>query len=382
MNNRKKTVMISVGPIPSRLDSVKFITNKFKGGLALKTAEYIASQGHDVTVFAWDKTELKTTLPVIRVYDVMDYYHKVLNFNADTYILAGAVANLMPSNPYEGKFPSHQYSVGEKFNIEFEIAPRVIDEIKKHHPRSTLIAYKLYDSDNAGLIEAGKKTLFDSMTNVVFANHPAWAKEKKIVLTQDGAIFECSFDSHCEMIVKLIESQFFKTHLITKEGFKNSLNSLSAEEKFVIQNYPTDEKDGRTYGTFAIRQQNKDTYSSSASFLTTTRGKAGGKENFCLVDKINFLTREIFSTSKATLNAPLLGKFLEVNPTFQFVIHGHELIGNLVHPEYEFAGTDGDLKFAVTTQHSQPILLPHHGYIVGFEQISQLQEFISSRSAA
>ena len=31
-------VLMSVGPIPSKLDSVKFITNRFKGGLALKTA--------------------------------------------------------------------------------------------------------------------------------------------------------------------------------------------------------------------------------------------------------------------------------------------------------------------------------------------------------
>ena len=37
-----KKVVISAGPIPAQLDPVKFITNKFKGGLALKTAEYAA----------------------------------------------------------------------------------------------------------------------------------------------------------------------------------------------------------------------------------------------------------------------------------------------------------------------------------------------------
>ena len=29
-----KNIVISCGPIPARLDSVKFITNRFKGGLA------------------------------------------------------------------------------------------------------------------------------------------------------------------------------------------------------------------------------------------------------------------------------------------------------------------------------------------------------------
>ncbi len=378
MYKDKKTVMISVGPIPSRLDSVKFITNKFKGGLALKTAEYIASKGHDVTIFAWDKTELKTTLPVVRVYDVMDYYHKVLNFNANCYILAGAVANLMPSNPYEGKFPSHNYSVGEKFNIEFEIAPRVIDQIKKHHPRSTLIAYKLYDSDNNGLIEAGKKTLFDSLANVVFANHPAWAKEKKIVLTQDGAVFECSFDEHCEMITDLISSEFFKTEIINRHEVE-----LNETDKFIIDNYPTFEKDSRTYGTFAIRKTPAIMRSPSDrnSFITTTRGKQGGKNNFCLVSDIDYSTRTIFSTKKATLNAPLLGKFLEMNQNFEIVIHGHDLIGDVHHDKYEFAGTDGDLNFAVKKEHSKPILLPQHGYIVGFENLEQFKLFLKDRNS-
>lgn len=376
-----KKVMISVGPIPSRLDSVKFITNKFKGGLALKTAHFIASKGHDVTIVAWDKTELNTHLPVVRIKDVMDYYHKVLAFEADTYILAGAVANLMPSNPYEGKFPSHQYSVGEKFNIEFEIAPRVIDEIKKHYPRSTLIAYKLYDSDNDGLIAAGKKTLFDSMANVVFANHPAWAKDKKIVLTQDGAVFECSFDEHCEMIVKLIESKFFKTQLVDYSQYTSQLSpsSLSEDEKFIIDNYPKDYKDERVYGTFAIRKENLKNYTRTSSFITTTRGKTGGIGSFCFVESINYDTREIFSTGRATLNAPLLGKFLDINPTFQYVLHGHELIGRMHHSEYEFAGTENDLVFATQIEHSKPVMLPHHGYIVGFETITQVKEFLKQR---
>ena len=32
----KKKVIISCGPIPARLDTVKFITNRFKGGLAFR----------------------------------------------------------------------------------------------------------------------------------------------------------------------------------------------------------------------------------------------------------------------------------------------------------------------------------------------------------
>ena len=52
-----KKVVISCGPIPARLDSVKFITNRFKGGLAFRTAEHLINQGkYDVTIVLWKHT--------------------------------------------------------------------------------------------------------------------------------------------------------------------------------------------------------------------------------------------------------------------------------------------------------------------------------------
>jgi len=358
-----KKILISVGPIPAKLDSVKFVTNRFKGGLALKTAEYLANEGNDVTIVAWKFTELETKLPVIRIDDVVDYYNKVLEYQADAYILAAAVANLMPSNPYEGKFPSHKYQVGEKFNIEFEIAPRVIDEVKKRYPRSTLIGYKLYDGNDEELIAAGTKTLFDSTANIVFANHPKWAKEKKIVLTQDGAIFECSFEEHCKLMNKVINEDFYTTILTNQSETK-----LSDDEKLIVNIYPTFEKDGRTYGTFAIKRK--------SSFITSTRGKKDGKDAVSEVFSVDHVKKQISASKKATLNAPLLAKMFELNPNFTILLHGHNLIGKNVHNEYEFAGSTGDLKFASKVKPCEEILLTNHGNIVGFENIKQFNEYI------
>lgn len=358
-----KKVLISVGPIPARLDSVKFVTNRFKGGLAIKTAKRLSEMGNDVRIVAWKFTEIEIDLPIIRIDDVVDYYNTILATEADAYILAGAVANLMPSNPYEGKFPSHNYEVGEKFNIEFEIAPRVIDEVKNKYPRSTLIGYKLYDGSDEELITAGKKTLFESKGNIVFANHPKWAKERKIVLTQDGAIFDCNFDEHIELMHKVINESFYSTKII-----KSDVGNLTDVEKKVIENYPTEEKDGRVYGTYAIRR--------AKSFLTTTRGKKDGREAVSEVFSVNHENKVIEATQKATLNAPLLAKMFELNPTFNILIHGHDLIGKSVHNEYEFAGSTGDLKFASKVNAGEKILLTNHGYIVGFETIEQfLKEY-------
>ena len=114
--NEHTRVLISCGPIPARLDSVKFITNRFKGGLAFETAKRLQNLGHDVTVIKWKHTSMPKDLEptdVIDVLDVVDYYNKILDRvnSYDAFVLAAAVANLMPSNPYEGKFPSHKYKV-------------------------------------------------------------------------------------------------------------------------------------------------------------------------------------------------------------------------------------------------------------------------------
>lgn len=356
-----KKILISVGPIPAKLDSVKFVTNRFKGGLALKTAESLKSLGNDVTIIAWKFTDLKTDIPIIPIDDVVDYYNKILSLEYDAYILAAAVANLMPSNPYEGKFPSHKYKVGEKFNIEFEIAPRIIDEIKNKYPRSTLIGYKLYDGTEEELISAGKKTLFDSKANIVFANHPKWAKNKKITLTQDGAVFESSFEEHVYLIHKVVNESFYSTKII------NSQTLLSNDEEYIINNYPKFSQDGRIYGTFAVKREN--------SFITTTRGKSEGEKSVSEVFHVNHEAKIITASKKATLNAPLLDMFFKLNQNFRIIIHGHELVGEKVHNEYEFAGSVGDCKYAIKTTPGNKILLNNHGYIVGFENIEQFKKW-------
>lgn len=359
-----KSIVITAGQIPARLDSVKFVTNRFKGGLALRTAEYLREMGHDVTIVHWKFNNPPAVrggeLKAIPVDDVMHYYKTVLSLKADAYVLAGAVANLMPTNPYEGKFPSHNYKVGEKFNIEFTIAPRLIDEIKAAHPRSTLIGYKLLDGRMEDLVAAGKKTLTESKANIVFANDPAWAKDKKLAITADGAVFPLTFDEHLEMIHKLVSEEWFRTE-------KHFLTPLVlSDDQWIIDNYPKFRDGAQTFGCFAIRKGN--------GFFTTTRGKKGGDSAVAYVDKVDFEKRIVHSTRKATLNAPLLAKIFADNPRLKYLIHGHDLRGTPASKEYQFPGTVGDLSNSFTTKDDVFIRnLPHHGYIAGFSRFADVQ---------
>lgn len=211
-DGKTRKVVISAGPIPAKLDPVKFITNKFKGGLALKTAQYLASQpDFEVTLVMWSgagKDHIPEGLKELAVVDDVFEYYDWFVANARNYhafVMAAAVANLTPVKPYDQKFPSHLYKPGEEFDIRFMIAPRAIDAVKQLNPQACLIGYKLYDEpDDDKLAEIARHTLDDARANVIFANHPATAKEKKIAVTPDGSAVPMDFTQHLEFMALVI----------------------------------------------------------------------------------------------------------------------------------------------------------------------------------
>lgn len=382
-------ILVTAGPIPARVDSVKFITNRFKGRLALGTATYLKQVfGEDaVTVVAWKHTDLSIhpDMPRILVEDVNDYVEKVLSFEADAYVLAAAVANIGPKDPFEGKFPSHNYKVGETFPIDFTILPRAIDMVKDRYPRATLIGYKLFDGSEEELVAAAEHTLHDSKANLIFANHPATASSKKIAVTADGSHFEVSFEEHLQLMSRLIGSTWYRTIIteVTREV------AVHPEMQYVIDNYPRHRQGGMTFGTFAIRRMH-------GGFLTTTRGKHGGDTETaivlgCLRPTIGSLhptlraemdptDYRVYADKKATLNAPLLDALFQDNPGIRYLIHGHELIGLEVQPDYQFPGTVGDESNSKCFMGDFVVKLPHHGYVAGFSTFTACKEFLDAHA--
>lgn len=319
-----KKIVISCGPIPARLDAVKFITNRFKGGLAFKTARYLIDQNkYDVTVVIWKHTPLpkvdgrllmdywaQENVHVVTVNDVFEYYNwfKDNAKNYDGFILAAAVANLTPSNPWEGKFPSHNYKVGDKFDITFEIAPRAIDIIKEINPRSTLIGYKLFDAkDDDELVEIARHTLADSKANIIFANTPATAKERKLAIMPDNAVVPCDFDEHLDMIDRALNLEYFKTKIepLTEDELNNT------EIKWALSVVKMYDRTFPGFGTVAVPVRG------TKMFATTARGHRGEP---VIVRSVDFSNRIVKASGKATLNAPTLSVCIDDT---HIVVHRH-----------------------------------------------------------
>lgn len=327
-----KKIAISVGPIPARMDSVKYITNRFKGGLAVQTAGMLADKGHELTIVAWaftantELSELEThpnVKEIVRVSDVFEYYDWfVANAkNFDAFVMAAAVANLTPVKPCEGKFPSHLYKPGEEFDIKFMIAPRAIDAIKSLNPRCCLIGYKLFDCESDGeLAEIAKHTLKDAKANIIFANTPKDAKRRKLAVFPDDTVLEVNFKDHVDLIDRAVRQEYFSTAMSFLEP-----GEMTADVREALATVEMYEKTfGTGYGTVAVPVKNR-----PGTFATTSRGHKGGA---VIVDHVDYGARTVHVKSpgdmmKATLNAPALAAMFSARGLKDWpgiVIHRHD----------------------------------------------------------
>lgn len=374
---KPKKILVSAGPIPARLDAVKYITNRFKGGLAIQTANYLSTQpDFEVTLLAWAHTDLKAVSGEIRhrvmVSDVYEYYDWIVANakNFDAFVLAAAVANLTPVQTFEGKFPSHLYKPGDEFDIRFMIAPRAIDAVKPLNPRACLIGYKLFDEpDDQKLTEIAGTTLTEAKANLIFANTPRDAAARKLAVLPDGSSFPVSFDEHLLLMAAAIRQEYFHTeasNLTPREQADPDIREAMAAVSIYKQTF-------KHYGTVAVP------VGDGPMFATTSRGHKAGP---VLVRSVDRETMTVDASGKATLNAPALSELLKRNDYQGLIIHRHFTDPNrneaiyqdyrdridegVVHPlSYIFPGTleEFDMAGRVHCDEANPWIQPFHGYL-------------------
>lgn len=110
-------ILVTGGPVHAHLDSVKIITNKFKGKSIASLADELYYFGHDVDYLCSNQA-YKPSHADIQIHSGFENYMSYVFHNAKDYdavILGAAVANLIPTKPYKNKFPSHNYKEMGRF---------------------------------------------------------------------------------------------------------------------------------------------------------------------------------------------------------------------------------------------------------------------------
>lgn len=350
-----KKLLITGGPVHAHLDTVKIITNRFKGGLMADLVKCFFSydiSGCSVT-YLTSKDSVQPNVPFARDLKVIhhdgfqDYRKKVLELSKDMdgVILGAAVANLIPLHPLEGKFPSHNYKVGDVIPIDFTIAPRVIDEVKKVNPNVHLFGFKLLSGvPHEELISAAYGVLLESKATAVFAND---AKEltTKYAITKERGEHKMDNKGIADFVMDCLNDEYYKTEIPpTYTGY--DYYSIDDGVLFgkLIEKYRkefTSVKEGYIFGTVAVK-------GNVGYILTTGRGK---KElgDVIYVRNVDHQNRIVTALDKPSLNTPLLDWIFKTNPKVKAIVHLHNFDRNLLVLPYATPGTVRDSKRDINT---------------------------------
>lgn len=334
-------ILITGGPVHANLDAVKIITNKFKGGLMCDLADRMLSkQGVSVTYLMAKGAKVPMCCDIAYHDGFHDYYKKVCEMapNYDVVILGAAVANLIPLHPLTGKFPSHNYKPGDVIPIEFTIAPRVIDEVKRFAPKAHLFGFKLLSGvPHEELVTAAYGVLLESKATAVFAND---AKDllTKYAVTKERGVHKMGLDGMVDFIHKAASATYYKT-VICEDHESSDDTYVNQTFQKLVENFRNDFKptpEGYVFGTIAIKNPD-------GSFLTTGRGKHE-LEDKVMVYNVNHIdhTVEVHGGKKASLNAPLLDWIFKTNPKVHAIVHTHTIDNTFPTKPYETPGTVAD----------------------------------------
>lgn len=343
-------ILVTGGPVHARIDSVKFVTNGFKGGLMASLALQLAKRGHTVTYLSSipqsdslkDAVEEPGSLLFALHDGIGDYQEKVLKMapEMDAVVLGAAVANLMPvcfynkpemigafnsaptvgsavQLPLKGKFPSHNYKPGDRIVMEWTIAPRIIDMVRAVAPKTTLVGFKLLDGvPYEELVSAAWGVLVEAKADVVFANDKG-KLETVYAVTKERAVNRLNRRDITDWVCDLASDVHYKT----VDSGKPCAPSHARETADIMLRRHAD---GFTkcgdwlFGTVAYRGLD-------GSFVCGARGKQEATD-LCEVASVNHERHEVVTNGgrKASLNAPLLDYVFRNMPKVYGIVHLHK----------------------------------------------------------
>ena len=365
-------ILITGGPVHAYLDAVKIITNKFKGGLMCELAELLLYEDVTITYLTAKGSKIpdameiddgskirKVSATVIYHDGFEDYQKKVLDLapKFDAVILGAAVANLIPLHPLKGKFPSHNYKPGDVIPIEFTIAPRIIDEVKKVAPKAHLFGFKLLSGvPHEELITAAYGVLLESHATAVFAND-ATDLLTKYTVTKERGVHKMNISDMVKFVKQCVQDTYYHTETVchAQTLYPQSKVIFDKLATCYASDFPTT-PEGYVFGSIAIRNPD-------GSFLTTGRGKNELDDTVTVID-VNQMAHLVMvaGNKKASLNAPLMDWIFKTNPKVHAIVHTHTINSSFPTKEYAIPGTVRDSKRTIASNYSFNIA--NHGCFI------------------
>lgn len=175
-------ILVTAGPTPVEIDSVRLITNKFSGKLGILTAEELYRRGANVTLLqSYYGMRPPRYLPykLFKTFD--DYANAVKTMLAKGFhygVFSAAVADYRPEKVLKGKTPSK----GALKNIKLVNTFKVIDIVREQYPDLRMVSFKYEEGktyDDLSKI-AEKRIIKHGHTAVVATDGPTTENSEQV----------------------------------------------------------------------------------------------------------------------------------------------------------------------------------------------------------
>lgn len=189
-----KRILVTAGSTWVPIDSVRVITNIFRGSIGFTIAKTASDLGADVTLLlgpSFDLSTFKTSsnLKIIR-FKFFDELDALLSENLqvgnfDAVVHSAAVSDFQLSSVHKGKIKSNI----DKLIIELVPTKKLVDYIKKLSPDVFLVKFKLeVGATPEQLYDIGFKSLKQSNADLIVANvyNPEFKEHEAIVIDASG----------------------------------------------------------------------------------------------------------------------------------------------------------------------------------------------------
>lgn len=367
-----KRVLITAGQVYGKLDDNKLVGNRVRGAWALRFAEHLAefdwredaTEDYRVTLLVPDTMPEsyiqgyigKLARPNIRVVyhnGFHDYRAKCLDFalDHDAAVLAAAVVNWIPAEPFPGKMPTEGYEVGDTIDVPFVLAPRVINELRDLNPNLTLIGCKmLIGAERHQLLGAAEGVLRASKAHVVIANDQTHLRDKLLVFP-DRTVLDyaamrsaADFDVFYEALRAIIDDTHWSTRCVPEDYYPSETALLFDR---IVDKYRDRFYSGggdKVFGSVLVPGE---------GYLASPRIKRGDftSANAAHILGADFNAQQVTvgGSKKATMNAPLMVRMAETyiatgaTPRKAVaVLHLHEQLEGVPTEPYAPPGTARD----------------------------------------
>ncbi|MDD5165344.1 MAG: phosphopantothenoylcysteine decarboxylase [Candidatus Pacebacteria bacterium] len=211
-----KSILVTAGSTWVKIDTVRVITNIFKGKIGFTIAEIAAHMGADVTLLLGPSFDLSTYKPAanlnilrFKFFDELDTLMKseLEKRPYDAVVHSAAVSDFRLATEYDGKIKSDT----DTLTLELVPTKKIVDYIKDILPHTFLIKFKLeVNVTEDRLKDIAFKSLQHSRADLIVANiyNPAFADHEAFLMDTTGESRKISGREHiAQSILKEIHDR-------------------------------------------------------------------------------------------------------------------------------------------------------------------------------